>query len=475
MATRLSFFRLKAIRKFGVSFWPWRKLNLKQANLLAKVAKKRRLMAVRQHMKRRQTPRFYQTEAKKLLSLLYGKLHASYLTTLLAQTSSTQSGEGTAFFQALESRLDVVLHRAHFAPTINAARQLITHGTILVNQALCVHPGYMCQPGDVIRVAPHAVQRVGESMQTFLRAPNTMQAFHTVGQTQPFRKSVRPRPYRWTSARMRGSQLKTCVINRRNYRLARFANKLFQASQESGHHAMPMMPSVMHTHTQGATQTLAFSHAETAVRVRLRMCAKRRRAKHMVRVVRTHRRTLGHMAGWQMARPKTRLQALRFERTASGVPVKLWASHMAQVSPRALATPGQHTCLPWPKATHAQHAHMEKRFWAAKRVRSFRRGQVKMRTLWYHKPVAEGHALTREKTSSVSGKRSRASKVWVSAHAARRASLQVKRWVTRKVFYKPMHVEVNYHTLHMVFLFPPQQVFLPVQIAVRHVIQAFQR
>ena len=52
----------------------------------------------------------------------------------------------------LEMRLDNILCRLGFAPTISAARQLINHGHILINQKKVTIPSYECQLKDVISV-----------------------------------------------------------------------------------------------------------------------------------------------------------------------------------------------------------------------------------------------------------------------------------------------------------------------------------
>jgi hypothetical protein len=49
------------------------------------------------------------------------------------------------------------------------------------------------------------------------------------------------------------------------------------------------------------------------------------------------------------------------------------------------------------------------------------------------------------------------------------------RFVTKKVFYKPTHLEVNYHTLHIVYLFKPHHVYFPIKLELQHVAGAFQR
>ena len=54
------------------------------------------------------------------------------------------------FLQFFESRLDTVLYRAKFAPTIRSAQQLILHGQIYVNQVKVKNKGYDLKSGDLI-------------------------------------------------------------------------------------------------------------------------------------------------------------------------------------------------------------------------------------------------------------------------------------------------------------------------------------
>jgi small subunit ribosomal protein S4 len=55
--------------------------------------------------------------------------------------------------QLLEMRLDNIVFRLNMAPTIVAARQLICHGHIRVNQNKVNIASYMCKPKDVISVS----------------------------------------------------------------------------------------------------------------------------------------------------------------------------------------------------------------------------------------------------------------------------------------------------------------------------------
>ena len=52
----------------------------------------------------------------------------------------------------LERRLDAVIYRAKFVPTVFAARQFVNHGHVLVNGKKVNIPSYRVKPGDVIEV-----------------------------------------------------------------------------------------------------------------------------------------------------------------------------------------------------------------------------------------------------------------------------------------------------------------------------------
>jgi small subunit ribosomal protein S4 len=59
---------------------------------------------------------------------------------------------GTNLLELLEARLDCVVYRLGFAATIPAARQIVNHGHILVNNRLVDIPSFICKPGDNIQV-----------------------------------------------------------------------------------------------------------------------------------------------------------------------------------------------------------------------------------------------------------------------------------------------------------------------------------
>ena len=50
----------------------------------------------------------------------------------------------------LEMRLDSIVFRLGFAPTIRAARQYVSHGLIRINGQRVNIPSYNCSPGEII-------------------------------------------------------------------------------------------------------------------------------------------------------------------------------------------------------------------------------------------------------------------------------------------------------------------------------------
>jgi small subunit ribosomal protein S4 len=65
-----------------------------------------------------------------------------------ARKAKTLTGE--ALLRICEMRLDSIVFRLGFAPTIPAARQLVRHGHVHVNGRRVNMPGYQCKPGEVI-------------------------------------------------------------------------------------------------------------------------------------------------------------------------------------------------------------------------------------------------------------------------------------------------------------------------------------
>lgn len=88
-------------------------------------------------------------------------IHERQLRNYFDKAQSKKGNTGDNLLQMLEMRLDAVVLRGGLARTIYAARQLVTHGHLLVNGARVDVPGYTCKPGDVISVRAKSQQLPG--------------------------------------------------------------------------------------------------------------------------------------------------------------------------------------------------------------------------------------------------------------------------------------------------------------------------
>lgn len=92
-----------------------------------------------------------QLSEKQKLRRMYGLLEKQFrLTFDRATRKSGVTGEN--FLQLLERRLDNVVYRMHFAVSRSQARQLISHGHVLVNGKSVNVPVYEIKVGDVIEI-----------------------------------------------------------------------------------------------------------------------------------------------------------------------------------------------------------------------------------------------------------------------------------------------------------------------------------
>jgi small subunit ribosomal protein S4 len=66
---------------------------------------------------------------------------------------------GQVLLQLLEMRLDNTVFRLGMAPTIPAARQLVNHGHVMVNDRVVDIPSYRCKPQDVLVIRERARSR----------------------------------------------------------------------------------------------------------------------------------------------------------------------------------------------------------------------------------------------------------------------------------------------------------------------------
>lgn len=108
-------------------------------------------------------------EEKQKLRFNYG-VSEKQLMNYIKKAKRVKGATGTILLQLLEMRLDNILFRLGMAPTIAAARQLISHKHIIVNGQCVSIPSYQCQPGDNITVK--ATKKSTELVSTYLEAPS---------------------------------------------------------------------------------------------------------------------------------------------------------------------------------------------------------------------------------------------------------------------------------------------------------------
>jgi small subunit ribosomal protein S4 len=90
---------------------------------------------------------------KQKVRFNYG-LSERQLRGLVEDATRLKGNTGVVLIQLLERRLDNVVFRAGFGRTIPAARQLVSHGHVLVNGRTVDRPSFRLKRGDVISIAP---------------------------------------------------------------------------------------------------------------------------------------------------------------------------------------------------------------------------------------------------------------------------------------------------------------------------------
>ncbi len=109
-------------------------------------------------------------KVKQRLRFNYG-LTEKQLINYVRKAKKIKESTGQVLLQFLEMRLDNIVFRLNMAPTIPAARQLITHGHIRVNGKKVNIPSYSCEPKDVISVAmkQKSLKLVNKNLQDYYK------------------------------------------------------------------------------------------------------------------------------------------------------------------------------------------------------------------------------------------------------------------------------------------------------------------
>jgi small subunit ribosomal protein S4 len=99
-----------------------------------------------------------QLKAKQKLRGYYGNISERQFRGIYQEARRLKGDTGAHMVGLLERRLDAVIFRAKFVPTVFAARQFINHGHIKVNGKRVNIPSYRLKVGDVVEVKEKSKQ-----------------------------------------------------------------------------------------------------------------------------------------------------------------------------------------------------------------------------------------------------------------------------------------------------------------------------
>lgn len=134
----------KIDRRLGLNLWGRQKspINLRQ-------------YGPGQHGQRHKKPTDYgvQLMAKQKLKGYYGNIGEKQFRRYYDEALRRRGDASQNLISLLEQRLDAVVYRMKFTPTVFSARQIINHGHIRVNDKRVNISSYIVKPGDIISLA----------------------------------------------------------------------------------------------------------------------------------------------------------------------------------------------------------------------------------------------------------------------------------------------------------------------------------
>ena len=105
-----------------------------------------------QNKKGKPTDYGIQLQAKQKLKSYYGNINERQFRNIYRNALSKKGDTTENLIALLESRLDTIIYRAKFAPTVFSARQIINHGHIKVNKKKVNISSYTVKESDLIEL-----------------------------------------------------------------------------------------------------------------------------------------------------------------------------------------------------------------------------------------------------------------------------------------------------------------------------------
>jgi small subunit ribosomal protein S4 len=101
-----------------------------------------------------------QLRAKQKLKGYYGNITERQFRKVYDEATRLKGDTSENLIGLLERRLDAIVYRAKFVPTVFSARQVVSHGHVLVNGQRVNIPSYRCRPGDVVEIREASRQMI---------------------------------------------------------------------------------------------------------------------------------------------------------------------------------------------------------------------------------------------------------------------------------------------------------------------------
>ncbi len=93
-----------------------------------------------------------QLRAKQKLKGYYGNITERQFSRIYQEADRRKGNTSENLIALLESRLDAIVYRAKFTPTVFASRQFVNHGHVQVNGKRVNIASYRVKPGDTVEV-----------------------------------------------------------------------------------------------------------------------------------------------------------------------------------------------------------------------------------------------------------------------------------------------------------------------------------
>jgi len=136
--------KTKICRRLGVNLWGRAKDPLAKKNY-----------GPGMHGQKRKKISDYGTQllAKQRLKSYYANMTEKQFRRAYETAMRSKGDTAEILIGLLERRLDVVVYRMNIAHTMQQARQMVSHGHVLVNDRRVTIPSYLVREGDAVRVA----------------------------------------------------------------------------------------------------------------------------------------------------------------------------------------------------------------------------------------------------------------------------------------------------------------------------------